>query len=518
MKKNRDDFSPKTKRALALRVGHICSNPDCEEHTSGPTVVEDDYSNSGVAAHICAAAPGGPRYDPLMSAEQRAGAGNGIWLCAGCSIKIDDDPARYPPDELWKWKVDAEQRAKRRQGQPLLTQTTVQKQLQSIFSASPGQSSRDALTNAVTAVGLHLEALDPRFKVTVAQEGASTRYRLSAQEPVDLSFNFEPVNPELARLDLLRFSEHGGSGHVEVSKLSIAGSPLISELVGEVSGLLLLESERRSASLRLWLKAADGAESDLFTMDGELTWGSQSHTVEANAFDGVFGVKISLPNAPRPESFYEITFSFDPQAWGGRNIKRLSAIEQLWTLFGGVLEDSRLWAEAFVGETTIWSVDITPSDLIYVGGQQAILDYARYARVLADRLNLSLTFEPNQAFSMDDLMLLAQVSEIARGEYCGTITSDIQAVVEWDPKALENKALEGADVALRFEERDGKRVQIYGQDVAVPPVCVEVDVVFPKIMAGGSQRVSLRPMPGAIARYRFLDGKAARRMSEAEGA
>ena len=94
MKKNRDDFSPKTKRALALRVGHICSNPDCEEHTSGPTVVEDDYSNTGVAAHICAAAPGGPRYDPLMSAEQRASASNGIWLCASCSVKIDERSRR----------------------------------------------------------------------------------------------------------------------------------------------------------------------------------------------------------------------------------------------------------------------------------------------------------------------------------------------------------------------------------------------------------------------------------------
>lgn len=513
MKKNRDEFSPRTKRNLALRVGHVCSNPGCEEHTSGPTSVEDDYSNTGVAAHICAAAPGGPRYDPLMSPEQRAGAGNGIWLCASCSVKIDDDAAGFTANELRKWKVDAEMRAERRQGQPLLTQTTVQKQLQTIFSASPGQSSREALTNAVTAVGLHLESIDPRFKVTVAQEGASTRYRLSAQEPVKLSFNFEPANRELARLDLLRFSEHGGSGRIEVSKLSITGSPLISELVGEMSGLLLLESERRPASLRLWLKAAEGAESDLFTMEGGLTWGSQSHTVDASAFDCVFSVKVNLPNAATPDSFFEVTFSFDPQAWRGRNIKRLSAIEQLWTLFGGVLEGSRLWAEAFVGETAIWSADITPNDLIFVGGQQAILDYARYARVLADRLNLSLTFEPNQAFSMDDLMLLAQISEIARGEYCGTITSDIQAVVEWDPKTVENKALDGADVALRFEERDGKLVQIYGQDVAVPPVCVEVDVVFPKIRTAGSQRVSLKPMPGAIARYRFLDGTGAQRQA-----
>jgi hypothetical protein len=518
MKANRDDFSAKTKRALANRVGHVCSNPDCEEPTSGPTSAEDDYSNTGVAAHICAAAPGGPRYDALMTPEQRKHISNGIWLCATCSVRVDDDKDEYAPDRLKTWKMDAEQRAKRRQGQPLLTQTTIQKQLQTLFNASPSRSSRDALTNAVTAVQAHLESLDPRFKVTVTQVGQSTKYQLSAQEAVNLTVNFEPVSQEMAKLEVLRLTQHGGSGRIEVSKLSIAGSPLISNLVGVQAGQLRLEAERRPVSLRLWLVGSDGQPSDLFTMDGQITWGSQSHTVTTKAFEGVFEVTISLPNAPTADSFYDVSFGFDPEAWRGRNIRRLSAVEQLRSLFAGVLQGARLWAETFVGETSIWSADITPSDLIFVGSQHAILDYARYARLLADRMNLSLTFVPDQSFSMDDLMSLAHVSEIAKGEHFARIISDIQAVVEWDPKVIESGTLAGAEVALRFEERDPKLMQVYGQDVEVPPICLEVDVVLPKIQSTRSQRVSLKPKQDAIARYVFLDGKAEQRWSETDGA
>ena len=65
---SRDEFSPKTKRALAARAGHVCSFPGCTQHTSGPTAEAPDKSvNLGEACHISAAAsgPGARRYDHL---------------------------------------------------------------------------------------------------------------------------------------------------------------------------------------------------------------------------------------------------------------------------------------------------------------------------------------------------------------------------------------------------------------------------------------------------------------------
>lgn len=105
---NRDDFSKKVKEQMAYRVGCRCSNPKCRKITCGPKESVEGYVNIGVAAHICAAAPGGKRYNPYMSKEERSSAENGIWLCQSCSKLIDSDEGKYTVQILHKWKQDAE--------------------------------------------------------------------------------------------------------------------------------------------------------------------------------------------------------------------------------------------------------------------------------------------------------------------------------------------------------------------------------------------------------------------------
>jgi hypothetical protein len=107
----RDNFSAKTIRTLADRVGYLCSNPDCRRPTSGPALAEDKAVNVGVAAHITAASPGGPRYDESLPQEERRSASNAIWLCHICAKLIDSDIPRFPTDLLRKWKQDAIERA-----------------------------------------------------------------------------------------------------------------------------------------------------------------------------------------------------------------------------------------------------------------------------------------------------------------------------------------------------------------------------------------------------------------------
>lgn len=104
----RDDFSAKTKNALYSRVNFHCSNPDCKIHTSGWHTDNKKAAIIGVAAHITAAAEGGPRYDPNLSSEKRKSPENGIWLCANCAKLIDSDVERFPVELLLKWKVLAE--------------------------------------------------------------------------------------------------------------------------------------------------------------------------------------------------------------------------------------------------------------------------------------------------------------------------------------------------------------------------------------------------------------------------
>lgn len=109
MANKRDDFSSATKELLANRVGRKCSNPMCRKLTCGANENPEKITNIRVAAHICAAAKGGPRYDANMTPQERKSFENGIWLCQSCSKLIDTDTTRYTKDTLQSWKRIAEE-------------------------------------------------------------------------------------------------------------------------------------------------------------------------------------------------------------------------------------------------------------------------------------------------------------------------------------------------------------------------------------------------------------------------
>jgi hypothetical protein len=109
----RDEFSREVRQALAARVGLRCSNPECQQLTSGPAADPARALNIGVAAHITAAAPGGPRFDPALTPDERVAIENGIWLCHTCGALVDRDTARFSVNVLRCWKEAAEDAASR---------------------------------------------------------------------------------------------------------------------------------------------------------------------------------------------------------------------------------------------------------------------------------------------------------------------------------------------------------------------------------------------------------------------
>lgn len=105
---NRDNFTKTTIDIMAKRVGYLCSNPDCRKHTIGPNENPEKATSIGIASHITAASPEGPRYDELLSEEMRTHIDNGIWLCSNCASLIDKDSKRFTVSLLQQWKRDAE--------------------------------------------------------------------------------------------------------------------------------------------------------------------------------------------------------------------------------------------------------------------------------------------------------------------------------------------------------------------------------------------------------------------------
>ena len=89
----------------------------CGATTFGPhTGRLDKCQNIGQAAHLAAAAPGGPRYDPKMAPEDRMSITNGMWLCSNCHSQIDRDTDAYPLKKLREIKKEGEERARQEVG------------------------------------------------------------------------------------------------------------------------------------------------------------------------------------------------------------------------------------------------------------------------------------------------------------------------------------------------------------------------------------------------------------------
>lgn len=107
-KSNRDDFTPRTRIKIGRRAGWRCSYLSCGRETDGATSDGRGEISIGVAAHICAAAPGGPRYDVDQTSEARRSADNGIWMCEDHANIIDFDDPRYTVELLRQWKAQAQ--------------------------------------------------------------------------------------------------------------------------------------------------------------------------------------------------------------------------------------------------------------------------------------------------------------------------------------------------------------------------------------------------------------------------
>ena len=104
----RNEFTPAIKLRLAQRAGYLCSHPECRQPTIGPAMSGDGTINLGEAAHITAAADGGPRYDGSLASEERRSQANGIWMCGRHAKEIDSDEKHFTVEKLRDWKRKAE--------------------------------------------------------------------------------------------------------------------------------------------------------------------------------------------------------------------------------------------------------------------------------------------------------------------------------------------------------------------------------------------------------------------------
>jgi hypothetical protein len=240
------DFNQKTKRLLAQRAGNLCSNPECQAPTSGPCRQLDKSITTGDAAHITAASPNGPRFDPSLTSEERRTYDNGIWLCVTHARVVDHDEAGHSVELLRNWKTHAEAHARERLGKP---------------QSLPPSSSRDILRFVKLAksvlIGLRSYAQDFRL---LGLHGPLTQMEALAPSlsiPIPIQIRTIPYPEGLVPDNPFLQDRFEGSLAIRFPDGSFESSK-----VAHTSGMELLMEARDSAivALEQWVLLLEGGE------------------------------------------------------------------------------------------------------------------------------------------------------------------------------------------------------------------------------------------------------------------
>jgi len=93
-----------TIKLLLLRSGNECAFPGCNQH-----LFNDNNILIGECCHIESAMPGGERFNPLQSNEDRRSYDNLLFLCHEHHVETDDEHT-FPAEKLKKFKLDHEKK------------------------------------------------------------------------------------------------------------------------------------------------------------------------------------------------------------------------------------------------------------------------------------------------------------------------------------------------------------------------------------------------------------------------
>lgn len=326
----RDDFTAAVKKLLRERVGHRCSNPECRVPTSGPSD-PGKALNVGDAAHITAAAEGGPRYDPTISPDQRSAFENGIWLCTKCARIVDSSISNHSVDLLRQWKSQAEENAANEVGRPLPRAEAASEAVAAIVARAPTIST-SLIDNAHAAARAGLEKLDNRFSISSTHDRGITTIGVQANEPVPLKMTIActPENSAASMMEALFAT--GDTAVIPLESVQITGSPLFDHIQNETNkygtGRLEFAPPQKTGKIKGTLISADGKASvRLDDWQCQIRSGYQRITISAQCFDGSTLLSVSLDPAEPSAIGFEIGFNFGN--WLGNTVDSLECLDEL---------------------------------------------------------------------------------------------------------------------------------------------------------------------------------------------
>lgn len=486
----RDDFSLRVRNKLRDRVLHRCSKPGCRVPTSAPHD-EDGLTNVGNAAHICAASPGGPRYDESMTPNERKAFSNGIWLCAIHAAEIDRDIDSHPPHLLKEWKRQAEAAAKSELGRALPKASDATDLLAMTLTGMPRQFLPNAIRQVHEASAQVLANADRRFDIVSRHSPEhGTSFQVNAKEDVKLALRVGGQDAQVAAAGYAALMETGHGFELDVKNVGFEGSPLfqvIQEMVGQDGGRLRFSPHGQDVVFKLCAtEPSTGNKIFLDDMQGKLTSGTKSCRLQGEAMNGMLSLTADA-NHDGQRSRIQLLLS--TERWVSCEVARLPWFNKIASFVDAV-------ANAWLIDLTVemdgepmagMKLDLDPGEfqpLTYV------ISYIRLAKKLSEFLSVPIGYEVNCTISDTSYADLEAGVENICGYYMDldTITFPLPGTCVITAPHVDR--LVGQTIAADdFEAFEQKRILVFGQTVELPKIR--------RLLNGG--RIEVLSIKGGIA-------------------
>ena len=482
----RDEFTEGVKRLLKDRAGNQCSHPDCRAVTTGAAENPEKVNNIGKAAHICAAAPGGPRYKPEMSRKERRSAENGIWLCSTHADEIDNDEDRFPETLLRQWKRDAEESRKNTIGKPLPRPSDVHNAVAAALSGTSRDFVPSAIANVHKATEHVLGELDPRFRIETSYHNGATSFAYYAKEDVSLQMAVEADHAREFAEKYQRMITHGDDVAINASAIRFHGSKLLEELpklFGE--GQLNIQTERKDAITRLrFIQKDSRIEETLPDASGVIRHGTHALTFEGSIFGGTVKIAYTAAFADVANQGH-ITLSPKLDSWQGRLVTRLPYLDALHAFLDRLESGWILEGSLMVEGLKLFSFDLNQLN----EGEDGMAEYLRYLQsvgCVAEFLKVPIEFDRDYLPTVAEFRQVIEAATIVRNQLTYSkeqITGPIISPLIVDKGSANVKLLAATrePSIVKFIENEGQRITCMGETLQMPPRETVFLNILPKV-------------------------------------
>jgi hypothetical protein len=476
---SRHEFPVSVKRKLAMRVAYQCSYPGCRIQTVGPTEDASGTSNLGDAAHITAAAKGGPRYDSSLTEEQRRSIENGIWMCANHARQIDNDTSRYTVELLRKWKSDGEQRAREVHGQPLPSarEYAVYKTI-ALGENVTGGSVTELVDRSSDIAKRDIEKLDDRVTVDITRRDGITECHIQAP-PGSLDWRVEPAHIEEFTEKVKQLIDHGTQLEIDTAAMRFTGSRILELFEGRPGTVTMATEMRRRAVHRLVFTPPGSRQPDVIDVTGELVGGRESATFEGKGLDGLLSMSYRFLRRADVEVKVESQICVDWQVWNGHPIHRLPHYDR-FARFIRATQGGDVHGNLEVdGYQAADEAPAHRADQDQVASLHAVVTYVDRAREVATYFKVhpsfqigELNLEDDTAFLQKIWFLLFKMSTL-RGHAIPSITMTAGARDEAEAEMLRAAVESAKPLSVRAPHQPRRPLSIFGTRVVVGLITVD---------------------------------------------